>query len=154
MLMAVAHMICYQDFISKISMANVVRSRSGPGARSRARSADQRAHFHIIHPVCGPCYPSGPRGPQLRSARRSCGACRPACQLCRPVRRGSRCRPPAGRPRATQPVLAGPAPIRMPPIRCCGYYWRISRMFFIIMPSSKNASLSSSRTRAATRWKY
>ena len=31
-LMAIAHMICYQHFVSKTSMANVVRSKSGPGA--------------------------------------------------------------------------------------------------------------------------
>ena len=33
-LMAVAHMICYQHFISKTSMANAVRSKSGPCALS------------------------------------------------------------------------------------------------------------------------
>ena len=31
-LMAVAHMTCYQHFVSKTSMANAVRSKSGPGA--------------------------------------------------------------------------------------------------------------------------
>ena len=33
-LMAAAHMTCYQHFISKTSMANAVRSKSGPGALS------------------------------------------------------------------------------------------------------------------------
>ena len=73
-----------QDFNGK-RCEEQIRARRPLFVLARARSSDQRAHFHVIHPVCGLCHPSGPRGPQLRSACRSCGPCRPGCQLSRPA---------------------------------------------------------------------